>query len=255
MDKINTELFDPIVEPVGEKAHRMVRIVLSSIPTIGSAINETFVSILESPLSKRRNEWMHAVSLAINNLIEAQKISLESLHSNEEFIDVLIQATLIAQKTSQKAKLNALRNVVCNTTKNTPRPVTKSAHFLRLLDSLDEWHLKTLDFYRDANQYCDHSKPEYQKVSGIKLVMKAFPDLASEESYVTSVWYELKHAGLLTPNTPGEISLVPSGEARPLSSFGCMVTPLALEFLSFIDDKESSPLAENSPSYGVRVLG
>lgn len=252
MDKIDTELFDPTVEPGTEKAHRVVRSVLASVPLAGSVLNEIFMSILESPLSKRRNEWMHSVSLALNQLIDAHKVTIDSLQANQQFVDALIQATLIAQKTSQKGKLIALRNAVSNAAFLEPRAISKNAHFLRLLDRLDEWHLKLLDFYRDPNQYVDLQHEDNQKVSGVRLLAKAFSELAGEDGYATSMWFDLKHAGLLAPNSISELHIVPSGENRPLSSYGCMITPLAAEFLHFVSDSEGLAAEEVALS-GVRV--
>ncbi|MNR39012.1 hypothetical protein D3C85_1571730 [compost metagenome] len=70
------------------------------------------------------------------------------------------------------------------------------------------------------------------------MVKKAFPELASEQGYVDSIWYDLKHAGLITPNAPGEIGISPASDGEARSKYGCMVTPLAVEFLSFISSSE-----------------
>jgi len=238
MKKIDSELFDPAVEPIEEKFHRVMRGAISMIPLVNGVVNEIFTSVLESPLSKRRTQWMHSVTEALNELTRSKQVSLESLQDNDEFIDVLIQATLIAQRTSQQGKIAALRNAVSNSSNAEFREVKKSSHFLRLLDSFDEWHLKVLDFYYDANKYVDLHSSENHKLSGLSLIKKAFPELAGEQGYVDSIWYDLKHAGLITPSAPGEIGIYPASDGNSRSKYGCMVTPLAVEFLNFISISE-----------------
>lgn len=247
IDKIDTELFDPPAEPVEEKLHRVARSAISLIPALGGMLNEIFLSVLESPLDKRRTEWMYSVSIAINRLIESRHVSIESLRSNDQFIDVLIQATLIAQKTSQRGKLIALRNAVSNSTQVETKPVRKSGHFLRLIDTFDEWHLRVLDFYDDANRYCDFQNEATRRASGVGLLTLAFPELCGEEEYAASLWFDLKHAGLLKPPSIGETSVVPSMEKGKFAGYGKMTTFLAAEFLGFISDAN---LHSNEDGFG-----
>jgi hypothetical protein len=236
IEKIDTELFDPTVEPVAEKIHRVVRGAISSVPALGGALNEMFLSMLESPLDARRTEWMYSVSIAINRLIEKRHVTIESLRGNDQFIDVLIQATLIAQKTSQRGKLTALRNAVSNSTTVETKVVSKSGHFLRLIDTFDEWHLRVLDFYSDPNRYYDLQDEATLKAAGVGLLTLAFPELRGEEEYATSLWFDLKHAGLLRPPSIGETAVLPSLEKGKFAGYGRMTTALAAEFLAFISD-------------------
>ncbi len=59
------------------------------------------------PLEKRRNEWLDALGTRLVQLEKEKGISLEDLKENDEFIDIVIQATQIALRSSQEEKKEA----------------------------------------------------------------------------------------------------------------------------------------------------
>lgn len=114
MNKIKTDGIDPKVESGEDKAHRVVRTMLSAMPGVGGPAVELFNTLLTPPLEKRKLKWMREVSNTINDLIDQGAVTLERLQANEEFISLLAHTSQIAIRNHDETKLGALKNATIN---------------------------------------------------------------------------------------------------------------------------------------------
>jgi hypothetical protein len=143
MTKIDKNLIDPVDEPDSERAHRIVRVALSSLP---GPLLELFNSLIESPMTRRKTAWMIQVSEAINELYKKGVLTEADLQENEKFLTTLVQASTIAIKNHQAAKREALKNAVINSALPGAPDDTIQQLFLNFIDSCTSWHLAFCNF-------------------------------------------------------------------------------------------------------------
>ena len=147
MKKLDKELIDPSIEPTSEKAHRFVRATISAVPTIGGPALEVFNAIIQSPIEKRRDQWMLEVTDKINDLIEKNILSIDDLENNENFITTLIHASSVAIRQHKDEKLKALKNTVFNSI-NTSIDQEIQKIFINFIDSFTTLHITILKLYQ-----------------------------------------------------------------------------------------------------------
>ena len=92
MDNIDNALIDPPVEPGSEKAHRVGRVLIGAVPFLGGAGLEIFNSVIESPMNRRKVQWMNQVGNTLNDLIDKGVLTEQDLQHNETFITTVAQA-------------------------------------------------------------------------------------------------------------------------------------------------------------------
>ena len=92
----------------------IARAGLGAIPVGGAAAIELLNAIVTPPLERRRQEWMERIGNALKRLEEEKGIILEKLQNNDAFVDIALQASQTALRTSQEEKLDALKNAVLN---------------------------------------------------------------------------------------------------------------------------------------------
>lgn len=206
MSRIDKSIIYPAVEPDSETAHRVARAAISAVPVLGGALVETFTSLIEPPMAKRRTAWMVEVSDAINELYERGVLTEENLQENEKFFTTLVHASATAIKNHENAKLLALRNAVLNSALPDAPSDTVQQLFLNLIDSCTSWHLALLKLFQGPVQWAvehDHKFPNWS-MGGITAVIEhAFPDLKGQEELYRLVWSELYRSGLLSTDSLG----------------------------------------------------
>ena len=95
----------------------VARAVVQLIPGVGSSALELIGQAIAPPLERRRSEWMREVAEGLKTV----EVKLEDLGTHEELLDTFLRASAAALRTSQKEKLEALRNAVVNSaTKSEP---------------------------------------------------------------------------------------------------------------------------------------
>jgi len=105
---MNSKTYQPPEKSIGDAAHTVARAGLGLIPIAGTAANELLNTIITPPLEKRRDEWMRLVGESLLKIEKEMGIVLETLRSNENFIDAAIRASLIAIRSHKKEKLKYL---------------------------------------------------------------------------------------------------------------------------------------------------
>ncbi|MDQ1150490.1 hypothetical protein [Sphingobacterium zeae] len=207
-----------------------IKALVGLVPVLGGAASELFGLIVTPPLEKRRQQWMEEIAGKLAELEQQGRIDFSKLSDNEEFIDVVLQATSLAIKTSETEKLIALKNAVINTGINEGPGKTKSHIFLDLVNEFTIWHLKILTLYDDPKGWFDANGKTFPKpmMGGLSSVLKeAYPEIASEGELVKLIWKKLYDAGF---HNSAELSTMMSGDGM-LSS---RTTRLGKEFLEFI---------------------
>src|SRR5271166_5936919 len=111
--------FDPRKLPKpdpGEAGLAAMRAALSLIvPGLGGVIGEGLTVILGPAVHRRRDKFVLDLERALHALQhQYEELSTEVLAQNESFVTAATHALLIAVRTHQQEKLDALRNAVLN---------------------------------------------------------------------------------------------------------------------------------------------
>lgn len=215
-------------------AHSLVKGGLGAIPVIGSLAAEVFGLLVTPPLDKRRAEWMNEVAQKLKNLEERKEIDFEELQNNDQFIDVVLQATSYALKTSESEKIKAFQNAIINTATGDTPDKTISQIFLNQLDSFTVWHIKILKFIDDPRMWFQKAgKTPSSFISGniSSILLEAFPELKNNKDVLNIIWIDLRNAGF---HTTGDLNTVMT-DIGVLSS---KTTNLGKKFIEFITNYE-----------------
>lgn len=209
-----------------------IKATIGSVPIIGSAASEFFGLLLTSPLEKRRQTWMEEVA---NKLIELQdkgQFNINELTKNDQFIDVILQATNLAIKNSEDEKLDALKNAVINTASIECPDKIKTHIFLNMIDQFTVWHIKILKLYDDPKNWFDSNEqtlPNLMMGSLSSVLKSAYPEMAQEGELIKLIWQDLHDAGM---HNSTEMNTMMSGD----SIFSSRTTKLGKEFLKYISE-------------------
>ncbi len=137
MDKNNLR---PPRKDFADQTHEYSRDVAKAI-TLGLA-NPLVDFVLPSFHQKRFEEWCENVFQALMKLSE-EKISLDDLQENEEFISLLKESMVIASKTHQEEKHEFLKRALLNQF-GSHYSFDEKIIFTRLIDSLTLGHIYLL---------------------------------------------------------------------------------------------------------------
>lgn len=223
-------------------AHSLVKGGLGAIPVLGSLAAEIFGLIVTPPLEKRRVEWMNGVAEELKRLEESKVIDFEKLAQNEQFIDVVLQATILALKTSEKEKIKSFQNAILNTASGYCPDKTISQIFLNQLDTFTVWHIKILHFVDNPRgwfQKQGKTTPNYMAGSVSAIIKDAFPELKDQDDLLDIIWNDLRTAGF---HKTSDLKTTMSGDGI-LSE---RTTVLGKQFLEFVTVKEYKTTNESS---------
>jgi len=189
----------------GDVGHVVAKGLIGSVPFVGSAGAELFSFVVTAPIEKRRNEWMEQVGERLKDIEANQKLSLEELQQNEEFIDTVIQASTVALRTSQLEKREALLNAISNSVSSTSVQYAIKQMYLRLVDDFNEWHLRILKLFSNPSSWFVEHKiepPQNIMTGSLELVLHAaYPELKDRRAFYDQVWRELNTAGLVSTDS------------------------------------------------------
>jgi hypothetical protein len=211
-------------------AHSLTKGGLGMIPVIGSLASEIFGLIVTPPLEKRRAEWMNEVAEKLKELETNGQIDFSELKENAQFIDVVLQATTYALKTSEEEKISSFRNALLNTAKGDSPDKTKCQIFLNQIDKFTSWHIRILNLIdgpRDWFERAGKRPPNYMMGSISSMLKEAFPELKDEDELIAIIWNDLGNIGFHRT----------SGVNTSMTGDGVLsdrTTPLAKEFIEFI---------------------
>jgi hypothetical protein len=180
----------------GDTALTVAKAVMQAVPLVGSPAAELLNLIVTPPLQRRRDEWFTDLGERIRRLEIDKGIRLYDLRENAAFVDIAIQATQAAMRTSQAEKREALQNAVLNATSTTAPEVALQHVFVSLIDVFTEWHLRILRLFQGPRAWFLERKPDYKPAdtmtrSPIDVLRDAYPEVAQHKELVALVWKEL----------------------------------------------------------------
>lgn len=162
--------------------------LISAIPLGGHMANE-FMRLVGTPIERRRNEWMESMAAIVRRL-EAESLTIESLQANDRFISAVLQASVIAQRTHLREKLDALRNALMNIALSRTPDETLESIFLGYIDSFTEWHIRILRFYESPSA-------QSRLIDISHVIERTFPDLKGRPEIYETIWTDLYQKGLV----------------------------------------------------------
>ena len=136
------ELEAPLDEGEGRDL-MVVKIALGFVPWVGGALAEV-VGHLNNDLARRQEFWMVQVSEAINTLQKRSGLTVDELMKNEAFTSFLLQATPIALRSHQNAKISTLKNALASVASSKFSDEDLAFQFLRYIDELTVSHVNIL---------------------------------------------------------------------------------------------------------------
>ena len=186
-----TEIPEPPGTTKGDVAHSLAKAGLSLIPVAGGPAVELFQLLLQSPLEKRRMEWMQAVGEKLQEL-EDRGLKLDELQNNEQFVTAVMHATQAALRTHVSAKRDALRNAILNVATGQAPEETVQHLLLSFIDTLTEMHLRIL------NAFHEPTPPPGLSIGGLSDVLEySIPDLRNRREIYDQLWQDLYARGLV----------------------------------------------------------
>lgn len=216
-------------------AHSITKGGLGAIPVIGSLASEIFGLVVTPPLEKRRAEWMNEVAEKLKELETKKEIDFNELRENEQFIDVVLQATTFALKTSEKKKIECFRNTILNTATGESPDKTKSQIFLNQLDKFTAWHIFILEFIDSPNEWFKKNgktPPNLMAGSLHSVIIDAFAELKGQDALLDIIWSDLESTGF---HKSGSLKAMMTGNGI----FSDRTTKLGKEFINFITNGDN----------------
>lgn len=199
-----------------DKNYNAIKALLSSIPTVGSLGVSLWESRTPSPAMQRLYIFLETLVREFEDL--KSKIELVDFES-PAFQTTLIYVYQIVIRTHQEQKLEALRNIVLNS--SIPRSVEDDvlAMFLNWIDGFTERHISTLKHLHYLDRYAPEELHTY------------FPMLEQNRAIYNQVLKELADKGLIrltkkytTEEDDDDIYLQRLGIAMPHISSGPQVS-------------------------------
>jgi hypothetical protein len=178
------EKFKPVRDSNNsDKNYNAIKALISLIPTIGSLTVGLLESRIPSPAMERLYIFLGDLALEFDKL--KSKIELVDFES-PAFQTAFIHASQIATRTHQEQKLEALRNIVLNS--SIPKSLEDDilAMFLNWIDYFSELHISTLRHLH----YLDSYDPEQ--------LHTYFPMLEEKRAVYNQVLKDLANRGLIT---------------------------------------------------------
>jgi hypothetical protein len=207
---------------------------LSSIPIFGAAASEVFSLLVMPPVEQRREKWMLEIGEKLKKLEDSHIINIEKLRENPIFIDVVIQTTQSALKTSTQEKILYYQNILLNSAVNENPDETELRIFLNLIESFTLWHIKILQLFNNPKEWLEVNKiekPNYFAASLASVVELAFPELKGRNDLYELIWDNLYSSRL---HDSGSLGGIVSENAL----WDSRTTLLGKRFLSFIKDNK-----------------
>ena len=193
-----------------DKNYNALKALVSSVPAVGSLGVSFFESRIVHPATQRICKFLETLVLEFEEL--KSKIELVDFES-PAFQTIIIRASEIASRTHQEQKLEALRNVVLNSSISRALEDDILAMFLNWIDDFTELHISILTHLHYLDRYAPEQlhiyfpMPEKNKF----IYNKVLKDLADQglislrEDYFTvedDDDMSLQSLGMIMPQSP-----------------------------------------------------
>ena len=182
-----------------EIIHRTIKGIIGAVPFAGTLLTEYYSLLIASPIEQRKENWLIAVINDLEKLKNSNKIDIDQLKNDDEFISVLLSASQLAIRNHETEKLNALKNAVINSALKIDLSGIKKMLFLNIIGQTTVLHLKILDFLDNPGKHLTENNR--QDLTGIprlsKIVTIYFKDYCKSPHLLKYVLYDLDNLGLI----------------------------------------------------------
>lgn len=210
-----------------DMAYAVVKAALSAAPGVGAPLAEMMGLFFGPPVDKRREDWMKRVAAVLTTLM-ANGLTVDSLQNDERFISAVLQTTLIAQRTHEQEKLDALRNALVRIAMSEAPDEALHSVFLNYVDAFTNWHLKLLRFFQSTPDARSEFNAE-------EVLLQEYPALRNRAELIHAVVGDLVSRELINVGHMGGSSRITGPMLAPKHT-----TPLGDRFLKFIAEPRSA---------------
>lgn len=171
--------------------------LLSAIPIAGTLVTVLWDAVKEYNLTNRQKEWEDTIELRLSKIEK----TVEEVASNDFFVTTLMATSLIAIKTSEKAKRDYLANAVINSIEDNINE-SKLIIFLNLVDKYTVWHINFLQFFKNPLG-TDIARQEFNRIGTMSspshLLQSVYPEFKDiNREFMDKIVNDLISEGLLS---------------------------------------------------------
>ncbi len=185
----------------GDVAREVGRAIVSLVPAAGGPLQVAFENLFASPLERRKQAWLEQLADVLTEVqARVGDLTPEKLALNEAFVTVAMQASQVAIRNHQQAKLDALRNAVLNAALPNPPREDEQLIFLRLIDQLTPWHLRVLALLDNPQVWMQRNQVQNPGwgMGGVSTVLEhCLPDLRGQRDIYEQIVRDLQADGLM----------------------------------------------------------
>lgn len=221
-----TEPLNYPLDDAVDLGHTAIKVAIGFAPG-GGALAEVFNTFIPSSLAQRRDQWGRQMTEMVNALVARGVVTIEDLQSNPDFIDLVIEATITATKTSNEMKRTALVSAIASSAQRAIEP-DKQHMFVRLVDELTEMHIRLLLAYAVGKFSAAFGSGEEFENRFLALVGNEFPALNGQRDFILHLCSDLANRSLIATPPKGPRSMV------GMNVNSMRITQSGTEFLKFI---------------------
>lgn len=209
--------------------------LVNMVPVFGGTIAVALTVALNHTLNKRREQWFTELAEAVDELQDRfDGFDPAALAENEAFVDAVVTATRIVDRTPQREKIEVLRNAVLNSALPSALGEDVQQLYFTLIDDLTPTHMRLLTLLNDPPGWFD-ARPQLQRPqfgmssNRTALINAAMPDLGGMGQQMIERFYAaLSDAGLVN----GALS----GMMTAQGAWQSVTSEFAARFLAFVRD-------------------
>jgi hypothetical protein len=191
----------PTKKSASDVAREVGRAVVSLVPAAGGPLQVVFENFFTSPIERRKEAWLRQLADVVKEVEgRVAELTPEKLAENEAFVTVAMQASQIALRNHQQAKLEALRNAVLNAALPNPPQEDEQMIFLRLIDQLTPWHLGVLSVLDEPVRWMERNgvaNPGWGMGGTSTVLEHCLPKLHGQRDTYDQIVRDLQSEGLL----------------------------------------------------------
>lgn len=211
---------------------------IAAVPGVGGPLQIAFQEAAGRGLTERRRRWLNDLAEKVHRL-EDQIGDFDHLLDQDTFMDAVITASQIADRTSRAGKLELLRNAVVNSVlPDAPDDDTQQL-FFDMLDRFTPTHVRLLKLLSDPpGWFARHNitRPSVMMGGSMSVIIESgMPELANRKDLIDRYAAALSRTGLIGQSLSGMMS--------ETGLWAAATTPLAVDFLAFVADPESDVAA------------
>ena len=171
----------------------------SFVPGASFAVGAIVEHVVAAPLQKRRDEWFEQVGKGIQELQDRlEDFDSRTLAENDDFVSAVYEATQAAMKTTNEAKIEALRNGILNIAAGMTVEEVLRGTFFSLIDRLSPAHLRVLSLLADPSSSPEMLQAAKNVSMGAQynIIREAIPETLISESVLARILSDLGRDGL-----------------------------------------------------------